>query len=222
MKLLSNESAKLNKSQNENWLNAILYLEPSYNGKVCPNATKGCKRTCLINSGMMKMPVQTNARLKRTELYFENKEVFLFLLRKEIEVLIRKATKQNKRLALRLNGTSDLDFTRIYKEFPSVQFYEYTKRTDLLDVIKELPNVHLTVSATENTTKEDFHAIIKKGYNIATVFDMVPLRYNDIKVVDGDTTDRRFEDETGVIVGLKFKGSKALKENAIKLGFCRK
>ena len=222
MKLLTNESAKLNKSQNGEWLNAILYLEPNYNGKVCPNASKGCKRTCLVNSGMMKMPVQTKARFNRTDLYFNDNNVFMFLLRKEIVALEKKALKQNKRLALRLNGTSDLDFTEVYKEFPSVQFYEYTKRTDLLDVIKELPNVHLTVSATENTTKDQFHAIIKKGYNIATVFDTVPLRYNDIKVVDGDATDRRFEDEMGVIVGLKFKGSKALKENAINLGFCRK
>jgi len=145
MKLLTT-SAKIEKSQNNEWLNAVMYLEPNYNKDVCKGASKGCKQSCLINSGRMIMPNAKNARLERTKMYFDNKELFNTMLTGEIASLLYKATKQGKKLALRLNGTSDLDFSEIYKAFPMVTFYEYTKRPDLAKKLNKLDNYNYIYS----------------------------------------------------------------------------
>ena len=42
--------------------------------------------------------------------------------------------------------------------------------------------------------------------NVAVVFDKLPEEYLGYPVIDGDTTDLRFLDDTGVIVGLLAKG----------------
>lgn len=219
-KLLTKESAKLDKSQNDEWLNRILYLEPTYNQKVCPAASEGCKKTCLVNSGMMKMPTQKNARAKRTELYFDHRELFMEKLYKEIRTEVKKAAKEGKKLALRLNGTSDLNWTKVYKDFPEVQFYEYTKRTDTMARAKNIANLNITFSRTENTDISDIRDLINQGQNVAVVFEEIPTEWEGLNILDGDKTDRRFEDEKGSIVGLKFKGAKALKVEAINNGFC--
>lgn len=225
IKLLSNSSAKLDKSQNDEWLNAILYLEPTYNNKVCPYASKGCKASCLINSGMMTMPTQTKARYNRTHLYFNNKELFMTKLYKEINSLLKKAAKEGKKLAIRLNGTSDINWEKVYSDYPMIQFYEYTKNPNFVIKFKAYNNVHITFSATENTTKEDLHTVIKNGTNVAIVFDdrnyIVPKTYLGINVIDGDKTDRRFQDKKGSIIALKLKGTNNIKNIARKSGFAR-
>ena len=70
MKLFTASSAKLDKSQTEQWLNAVLYLEPSVDYKsICQASSAGCRASCLTNSGMMRMQAQTNARVQRTKMY---------------------------------------------------------------------------------------------------------------------------------------------------------
>lgn len=216
-KLLSHSSAKLDKSQNNEWLNAIMYLEPSYDYKsVCKNSTASCRKNCLVFSGMMHM--NRDSRMNRTALYFENRDVFDYILIKEIKAFIKKAHKQGKKPALRLNGTSDLNFDYIYKMFPEVQFYEYT--AVLEHYTNKLDNVHVTFSRKENTTLEEIDTAIKQGLNVSVIFEDVPQRYLGYRVKDGDTDDRRFEDDQGYIIGLKYKGSKANMQKAINQGLC--
>jgi hypothetical protein len=52
--------------------------------------------------------------------------------------------------------------------------------------------------------------LLNKGFNVAVVFNTVankllPETFAGIKVVDGDLTDWRVGDGSGVIVGLRFK-----------------
>lgn len=222
MKLLST-SAKLEKSQNDNWLNVVLYLEPSVDYKsICAGSSKGCRASCLVNSGMMRMPVQTNARIERTRLYLADSSAFKAQLVSELRSALKRAQKAGKRLAARLNGTSDLDWADIYAQFPEVQFYEYTKRVQLVKALEPFSNVHLTMSATEKTTTDRIKLVTDSGTNVAMVFaDKVPATYKGFKVIDGDKHDRRFEDQQGVVVGLKLKGTKAAKQAAIATGFAR-
>lgn len=221
MKLLST-SAKLEKSQNDEWLNVVLYLEPTVDKSICLGASKGCKASCLVNSGMMRLPAQTKARIERTRLYLDNPEQFKAQLIKELSSKLKSAQKQGKRLAARLNGTSDLDWTKIYKLFPDIQFYEYTKRVQLVDRFSALDNVHVTLSRTEKTNPERIKLIASSGLNVAVVFNdkmQLPKSYLGLKVIDGDKHDRRFEDEQGVIIGLKLKGTNAIKDIARSTGF---
>jgi hypothetical protein len=220
MRLLTEQSAKIDKSQNDEWLNAVLYLEPDYNVKVCPAASMGCRKTCLKNSGRMRMEPSKKARYNRTKLYFEENALFMMALKGEIASLLMKARKEGKKLAMRLNGTSDLDWSEVYQAFPMVQFYEYTKRPDL--IIKNAgANVHYTFSRTETTKQATIDKVTKRGVNVAVVFKSkdMPAEFNGLPVVNGDKHDRRFEDKQGVIVGLSFKGTKADKQAAIDCGF---
>lgn len=217
MKLLTTTSAKLDKSQNDKWLNGILYLDPTYNPKVCQGATEACRASCLINSGRMRMESAVQARKNRTELYFTNRQLFIQGISYEIAILHLKAIKQGKKLAIRLNGTSDLDFSEVYENFPNVQFYEYTKRADLARKLKSFNNVHITMSRTEKTTVEQIRAIIARGINVAVVFDdrnEMPTEWHGMKVINGDDSDRRYEDKEGCIVGLKLKGTNDIKNIA--------
>lgn len=222
MKLLTTSSAKLDKSQNNEWLNAILYLDPTFNKNVCPNASAGCRKACLINAGMMSMPTQAQARRNRTALYYADNTLFMKLLYKEINALIRKAERENKKLAIRLNGTSDINWYNVYNDFKQVMFYEYTKRTDVLASYTQCNNLHITFSRTENTTDDELKQVLAQGVNVAVVFDdkmSLPKMYKGYSVINGDETDRRFEDKQGQIVGLKLKGKITTKAHARKTGF---
>lgn len=222
-KLLSISSAKLDKSQNEQFLNAVMYLEPSVNFKtICKASSPVCRQSCLVHSGMMRMQTQTAARVKRTEFYLGDKAGFMEQLASEINALIRKAERQGKQLALRLNGTSDLDFSAVYQTYKNVTFYEYTKRPDIAALSNRISNLHVTFSRTEKTKESTIKRMVEMGVNVAVVFDdkrEKPREFCGIPVIDGDSHDRRFEDGKGVIVGLKLKGTNAAKEAARKGGF---
>jgi hypothetical protein len=219
-KLLTKQTAKLDKTQTDDVQSVIMYLDPLFKGSVCPGASAGCRKSCLINSGRMRMDNAVQARRKRTELYYNNREVFDMQLRGELMQALADATKQGKKLAVRLNGTSDLDWGYIYAEFPMIQFYEYTKRIDLPERMQKFSNVMFTFSKHEGHSVDDVKNVLDKGINVAVVFkDGVPDSYEGLPVLDGDKHDRRYEDAKGQIVGLKLKGTNVVKEYAIKRGF---
>jgi hypothetical protein len=145
-------------------------------------------------------------------MFFEQRDAFMDQLRKDIKSLVNKANKQNMVPAIRLNGTSDIEWTRlgVIDEFPDVQFYDYTKV--LNRVTKERPsNYHITFSKNESNDVECL-AAIKAGVNVAVVFDTkkgedLPETWNGAPVYDGDDTDVRFLDpKGGYVVGLRAKG----------------
>jgi hypothetical protein len=146
------------------------------------------------------------ARIKKTKQFFEDRDNFLMQLRKDITALVRKAKKTNMTPAIRLNGTSDIEWTRfgIMEEFPEVQFYDYTK---VLNRLKQpIPkNYHITFSKSEDN-EMDCRWALNLGFNVAVVFNKLPETYFARPVISGDETDVRFEDARGVIVGLTAKG----------------
>ena len=81
------------------------------------------------------------ARIDKTNLFWKNKNVFLWQLSLEIEQLKKRAASQGYKFAVRLNGTSDLPWHRMRVDgggslmelHPDVQFYDYTKVLNYLD-----------------------------------------------------------------------------------------
>lgn len=212
-----NSSSKIKKNGKHGMYTFVLYLAPSklsgYN--TCPMATKECINGCLNTSGRTiidnKNTIQ-NARINKTKLYFEHREFFMKWLVAEIQAAKQKSIKDNMEFSVRLNGTSDIDWSipkldgkNIYQIFPDVQFYEYTKvyKRVLSDILN---NLHLTFSYTGENWKW-CEIALKKSINVAVVFsnDNFPKYWNDYKVIDGNKTDYRSNDEIGVIVGLPFK-----------------
>lgn len=221
MKLLTHQSAKLAKTHTDKVRSAILYLDPLHSVEMCPSASPACRKACLIHSGMMRMKTQTAARKARTEFYWDNREAFMTQLKGEIKAAAKSAAKAGKKLDVRLNGTSDLDWSEVYKAFPHVQFHEYTKRPELAAKLHAIPNVTVTFSKHENHSLGDVKNVLFKGINVAVVFEgEVPSEtWNGLPVIDGDAHDRRWEDAKGHIVGLRVKGTNDVKEFAIRRGF---
>jgi Gene product 88 len=200
------------------YLSYILHLAPSdLSGfNTCPMASMGCKQACLNTAGKGAYSNVQNARVRKTRLYFENRPEFYKQLREDLNRVIRQAEKQSKKPIVRLNGTSDLNFLDIIREYPTIQFYDYTKVLCRLKL--DIPiNYHLTFSRSENNQTECIKAL-KLGFNVAMVFDYkhgLPDTYDGFNVVSGETNDLRFLDQKNSIVGLVSKG-KARKD---KTGF---
>ena len=208
MKLLTTANYKTVKGEKLGYLTGILYLAPAkISGyEVCPRRSAGCTEACLYTAGMGAFSTVQQARIKKTKQFFEDRDNFLMQLRKDITALVRKAKKTNMTPAVRLNGTSDIEWTRfgIMEEFPDVQFYDYTK---VLNRLKQpIPkNYHITFSKSEDN-EMDCRWALNLGFNVAVVFNKLPETYFARPVISGDETDVRFEDARGVIVGLTAKG----------------
>ena len=193
---------------------AILHLAPfTLSGKnVCPKASPECAAACLNTSGRGQMGSVQKARLNKTNLFWTNKNAFLWQLSQEIEQRKKRAASQGFKFAVRLNGTSDLAWHRmkvdgggtLHELHPDVQFYEYTKVLNYLD--HDYKNLNVTFSDS-GRNDSDINAAIRSGHNVAVVFkDKLPKRWKGRRVINGDLHDLRFKDPRGVIVGLVAKG----------------
>lgn len=216
-------SAKLIKNEiKNNTLTYCIYLAPAntsgYN--VCTASTPECRKGCLATSGRAKIEKYSglnrieNARITKSKLFFEEQEFFMQWLIAEINLSIEKAIKKNMDFAVRLNGTSDIDWANvhydgknIFEHFPHVQFYDYTKNPKYF--INKPSNYHLTLSYTGKNWLACKY-VLAKGHNVAMVFNIspkepMPVKYRQYTVVNGDLTDLRSADSSGVIVGLSWK-----------------
>lgn len=255
MKLLNiDANAKTVKGQKAGFLTAVLYLAPfKMSGiNVCPMAElAGCWKGCLNTAGRggiskgskrFRTPVglvPDNAiqrcRIKRTQLYANDRDAFMAQLVKEIKSFLGKAERKGLTPAIRLNGTSDIRwenqpvtidgqyFDNLMDAFSEVQFYDYTKLPNRF--ARSLPrNYHLALSfsnASERYADMCWDAHHKYGASLVMVYrtktDIINANtwYEEcrVRVVDGDANDLRFLDPAKCIVTLKAKG-KARKDTS--------
>ena len=213
-------SAKLEKSEKvDNVATYCVYLAPhkqsGYN--VCSHATPECIKECLATSGRAGMEILSGkdktiqSRIKKTRLFHENQEFYMNWLIAEIKTAHRKATNENKGFAVRLNGTSDIDWANvihmgknIFDHFPEIMFYDYTKNH------KKFLNKPLNYDLTLSYTGRNWEAckqMLNKNVNIAMIFNLkvMPKSFEGFEVIDGDITDLRIKDKKGIIVGLHWK-----------------
>ena len=106
---------KMAKGEKFGYKTAILHLAPfDLSGtNVCPKASPECAAACLNTSGRGQMGSVQKARLNKTNLFWTNKNAFLWQLSTEIEQLKKRAAAQGFKFAVRLNGTSDLPWHRM-------------------------------------------------------------------------------------------------------------
>jgi hypothetical protein len=211
--------AKTVKGEKNGYLTGILYLSPAQEASprnLCPFSTAGCRAVCLYTAGRGAMRNVMEARLRKTREFLSNPTEFCARIVEDIKELITKAKRKGMIPAVRLNGTTDIEWEKygIMEQFPDLQFYDYTKwpAGRRMSIPK---NYHLTYSFSEKHNAVN-NAIGWKmrGFNTAVVFaGGLPQQWHlpgteaDIRpVIDGDLSDLRFLDPQGVIVGLKTKG----------------
>jgi hypothetical protein len=202
----------------------ILYLAP-YNlsgFNVCPFASKGCISGCLNTAGMGIFSNVQLSRINKSKFWGFNREGFYIQLANELLKIYDKAVKKDKKIAIRLNGTSDIDHLDLLIRYSGINFldpfynnllfYDYTKNYN--HIKKYLgTNYKLTFSRSE-VNDLDSYRILKDGGNVAVVFkNELPQYWNGFKVINGDDTDLRYFDPSNVVVGLKAKG-KAKKDTS--------
>lgn len=212
-----NTNPKVAKNEKKGYATAVLHLAPaSMSGyQVCSQRSPGCEAACLHFAGNpIHYSNKEKARIRKTKMFFEQRDDFMKRLVMDIKLHLKKAIKLEMKPAIRLNATSDLPWERIrcgdknsvMEMFPDVLFYDYTALPN-----RNVPdNYHLTFSLKENN-KETSEQALKQGLNLAVVFfdSDLPETFWGLPVINGDETDFRPGDPTPCIVGLKAKGSKA-------------
>lgn len=216
--------AKTVKGLKKGVITGVVYLAPhTISGfQVCPMASTGCKMACLYTSGHGRYTNTQEARIRKTQWFFQERDTFMAQLVKNIESLVRKANRENMIPAVRLNGTSDIAwekitcergdvaFRNLMRAFPEVEFYDYTKVLGRKFALS-MPNYHLTFSLAEDNDENAVKAL-EQGYNVAVVMntkrgEAKPDTWGGYPVIDGDDNDVRFLDpDGGHVVALFAKG----------------
>jgi len=219
-------NAKTVKGEQLGFLTGILYLAPSdISGfQVCPMAKIAqCEKACLYTAGRGAFTSIQNARIAKTQYFFNDRQDFMLNLVKDIEKGIKQASKAGLTLLIRLNGTSDIKWENIHFDyefmhgkirsitifdlFPEIQFYDYTKIPNRSDIPK---NYDLTFSYSGVIEYQKYaKKAISNNMRIATVFRSVkhiPDNFLGLPVVSGDNSDIRHLDPKGHIVALYAKG----------------
>ena len=228
-KFFSTDSAKAIKADKYGWLNAINYMAPHDTagvGNLCPDASEGCKALCLgMYSGQAAMVsdlengsnVVRESRIAKSQYFMDERQAFMAEMAGHVRAMIRKADRENKRLAVRPNGSTDIAFERIPTDngqplpirFPEIQFVDYTKNMRRVLDPNRPANYHLTFSLSE-TNKAEAEQVLAAGFNVAVVFgNGQPDSFMGHRVIDGTEHDLRHLDPQPVIVGLDPKGKKA-------------
>jgi len=226
-----NSSAKIMKNDVIHKVSTYgLYLAPhkvsGYN--TCSHSTPECRLGCLNESGRIKIQLRhfgnsshNNARIKKSRLLFEHTDFFMGWLVAEIQTAKTTAEKKKRGFAVRLNCTSDIDWANIYYNgknifeiFSDVQFYDYTKNPK--KYINKPKNHHLTFSYTGRNWNV-CEMVLAGGENVAVVFNIkknipLPSKFRGFDVIDGDISDYRVKDLSGVIIGLYWKEIGSSKE----------
>jgi hypothetical protein len=212
---LLGSSLKVEKGEKEGFYTSILYLQPADKVAIktlCAGAKLGgCLNDCLIASGQLGMTTGQRAATRRTIIFLLDSDRFYSMLTKEIGGLYRKHGDQ---LAIRLNGTSDIDFSDFIATMPHVRFYDYTKIYRRL-IHNRLDNYDLTYSGSAFSPKsiEITGRAVREGHRVAIAFNTAERKGefampNDL--LDFDETDLRFLDGKG-LGGLKCKGGSVAK-----------
>ena len=224
LKLMSkgNTNAKTEKNNIEAF---IMYMSPfnqnSKNINICPSA-KNCINLCLNLAGRGAFNSVQIARQARTEFYIKDRNKFAISLNKQLSSIYSKAVKDGKKIAIRLNGTSDLDFIAILKnrlnidvlelysttiesDKPGLIFYDYTK---ILGKVEKYKGSNYTLTFSYDSNQEDAKRALKLGVNVAVVFRSkdLPEKFMGKSVIDGDKTDIEMLQFSGKILGLSAKG----------------
>lgn len=215
-------SAKMKYSYRNGTNTYCVYLAPANMSghEVCPNS-KHCRAFCLNGAGRNKGDILSHgieqsiinkSRIKKTRCFFENKDLFMNLLVKEIKQEREKAKMMGKEFSVRLNGTSDispedfiLDGKNILEIFPDVQFYDYTKNYGRFNLLKKYPNYDLTFSYNGYNWETCKKVLNNKG-KVAVVFlsDKMPKTFDGYEVEDGNEYDMRYLNSPSSVIYLHY------------------
>jgi hypothetical protein len=216
-KLLTQSISKLEKNETPTYGLAFLPATYSELGNLCA-FSDSCAETCVAFSGNGSFSSTMRSRQAKTHFMINHPYEFIVMLCAELATLHEYTNGES---LVRLNTYSDIRWERIFPDFMralySVQFYDYTKHTTRSRPAKTLPdNYRLTYSVSEKTTAQEIKNASAANRNLAVVVSIrsgktntgwrpIPKTWANMPTVDGDQTDDRANDPTGVVVILRRK-----------------
>ena len=205
------------KTAKNNLKTFILYLAPadiigSHN--LCPFASDGCKKACLYSAGRGKFSNVQESRINKAKYWAYDREAFYIQLANEIMNIYDKSINTGEKIAIRLNGTSDIDHLHLLKKYAGIDFldsfysnllfYDYTKNPNH---IKKYINTSYKLTFSRSESNDNIvDQVLSNGGNVAIVFNKLPETYKGYQVINGDETDLRYFDPKNVVIGLIAKG----------------
>lgn len=229
MKLLSpaKASPKLAKYTGQDYEAAILYLAQANSSGywLCPKSTsRTCAAGCLGTAGMAGVFKSIpEARIKKSRFFVEQREAFMLQLVKDLTALEKKAKKNGRIPAVRLNGTSDINWRMIktdngqdvFTRFPNIQFWDYTAVIGRIESLVRTPqkNYDVTFSRKADNDKDVMKAL-DLGFNVSIVLKLkksqaLPETLFGVTCQSGEDHDLRFLDKkmpNGSWIALRAKG----------------
>lgn len=229
-RIFSIDSAKAVKADKFGFVNAIHYMAPADRGGVgnlCSHYSPACYRLCLGHTsgqaGMVPKEEMESAdnevrrsRREKAQRFMRDRAAYLRDVCRSIDNLILRSSRLDKRLCVRMNGSTDIAWEgirfvihrntkgfithvtlggfgsgNIFDHYPIIDFVDYTKNP--LRFNRVLPrNYHLTFSRSE-TNEADALSLLERGHNIAVIFESKhkPLSWRGHVVIDGDQHDLR-------------------------------
>src|SRR5574344_497777 len=214
------QSMKMKLSEDAGTITYSIYLAPSnLSGRnVCPMSTY-CREHCLNGSGHNKADelkrgknsLINQSRIKKTRMFFENRNDFMEILVHEIDKAQQYADNHNMPFSIRLNCTSDLppemfkkDGKNILELYPNIQFYDYTKVPSRLSLQNKYDNYDLP-SSFDGHNWDVCKDYLDKGGKVAVVFFWeMPKNWRGYNVFDANIDDIRYKAPNGEIMGLHY------------------
>ena len=178
---------------------------------VCAASTRQCRALCLATAGAGRYDNVTAARIMKTQWLWADPAMFVSLALGELQ---RARDRHDGTIGIRWNVLSDIPWERVAPVLvaprPRVRAYDYTKLW-ARDPAATGARYHLTLSRSESTPDADVVAACADGRNVAVAFSTtakaaLPRTFLGVRVIDGDRSDYRPADPSGVIVGLRAKG----------------
>jgi hypothetical protein len=190
-------SAKLSKNKRTS---IVLYMSPvrrnSFAVQACAMASTGCEIVCLDYSGQKVGQAKQRLAIARTDFYYAHRDLFWQRTYDDI-MKQHKKVKPKDELAVRLNGTSDLNLFEEFvnwcvangkvRNFPNnILFYDYTKYAERVtfNLKQEMSNPlgvrHKVIYSLSEMKKGGVDSylnakkILTRGGNIAAVFLVNP------------------------------------------------
>jgi len=214
------DQAKFRKTANETYFQVGLTLSPwreSGDWNLCPFASAGCRASCLNTTYRLAYSPNVRTRVLRTKLLMTNRAKFLEYVARDLAAVRKKVHRAGRILVVRWNTLSDINAETVYKPIWSENdvYVDYTKNAARYQSWLEgkLPsNYHLTFSRSE-TNQARAELFVAQGGTATVVVrseafraEMLAHGWNGFPCVDGDISDRRWEDPKGHWVVLVAKG----------------
>lgn len=214
----SNPKSEKSDKSGKGYFTLLLHLAPAkLSGfEVCSSRSCGCTEACLNEAGRGRMNSVQQARIRRTKMFFLERDKFKEQIVSELIAFTKRCRKHNVKPAVRMNATSDVLWERVWPElfdaFPDVQFYDYTKHFKrCLPSYNLPPNYHLTFSRCEDNDSATMAVLHGGSINVAAVFadKNHPPKWCGFPVYNADEDDLRFLDPSGGHVGALYAKGKA-------------